>query len=448
MDNAGSDKKFQQDLSQTVAPLIINPLTRSAAMKIAVRVPDDAFPTIRGVPGNMISFRYYVQVIIDIQGKLSTNDRAFANTTAKSPRSPFTDAAMLPDPASEAHMTLWAPNCIDTSSLAQNKHAVRLKSELVVGTRDTARLPAAQTRAVSESPAMSGAQDSTMSRSGYAPSPTAAPYEAENGYHHPRCHHEATPRDEWDPYDHSNDQWGYDGYDYDQWYGYDHHSSYGYGYQGAAAAQHGHAPFGARPPHFDQPFDPSMYPQSASPIAPPEEERGLSEKERMRRHEAALQPSQPDGPSRAEQVPTAPSLLEDNEQLPLGPTSSAQSRHHAGVFTAPAPAYHESYDLSQSSVLATPVSTSAQDKQEMERLRHATLASFPSYGGISTADDQATASAPHENELDGDSEQRVLSENERATTDERAGASESTEPHEPVEQAAEEGPEALPRYER
>lgn len=66
-----SSSVFRKDLDQATAPLIIHPTTLGATITVSVRLPSSAFTTIRNIPGNMISFRYQVEVIVDLGGRLS-----------------------------------------------------------------------------------------------------------------------------------------------------------------------------------------------------------------------------------------------------------------------------------------------------------------------------------------------------------------------------------------
>ena len=85
LSNAGSVHVFRKDLSQVMVPLLVDPQTLNAEMTAKVRVPDDAFPTISNVPGAMISFRYYVEAVLDIQGKLAGLDRGFGSLQSGAP---------------------------------------------------------------------------------------------------------------------------------------------------------------------------------------------------------------------------------------------------------------------------------------------------------------------------------------------------------------------------
>jgi arrestin-related trafficking adapter 9 len=62
---------FRKDLNQTFASIIINHGTLAQTIKASLRVPVNSFPTITSVPGAMISFKYFVEVIVDLPGKLT-----------------------------------------------------------------------------------------------------------------------------------------------------------------------------------------------------------------------------------------------------------------------------------------------------------------------------------------------------------------------------------------
>ncbi|KAK1600578.1 arrestin [Colletotrichum navitas] len=62
---------FRKDLSQSVAPLIIDPATMETTVTASLKVPEDVFPTIKGVPGDMVSFKYQVEVLVDLGGRLA-----------------------------------------------------------------------------------------------------------------------------------------------------------------------------------------------------------------------------------------------------------------------------------------------------------------------------------------------------------------------------------------
>lgn len=77
----GGGGTFRKDLAQTVMPLIVDPNTLTTVVRANLRVPEDVFPTITSVPGGEVSFRYYVEVVVDLGGKLSGRDDLFSGST-------------------------------------------------------------------------------------------------------------------------------------------------------------------------------------------------------------------------------------------------------------------------------------------------------------------------------------------------------------------------------
>ncbi|KAI5779581.1 hypothetical protein EDC01DRAFT_621296 [Geopyxis carbonaria] len=69
---------FRKDLAQTICPLIIDPNTLTAVIRANLRVPEDVFPTIRNVPGGSVEFRYFVEVVMDLGGKLNGREDIFS----------------------------------------------------------------------------------------------------------------------------------------------------------------------------------------------------------------------------------------------------------------------------------------------------------------------------------------------------------------------------------
>ncbi|CAG9938380.1 unnamed protein product [Clonostachys rosea f. rosea IK726] len=133
MSSSGSKSIFRKDLDQNSAPLIIHPATLQTSVTVSVKIPDDSFPTIKGVPGNMIGFKYQVEVIVDLGGKLTnqlqgnrTSSRVgqsngwFENGNAYGPRR-------------------GSSTIIDTSPLRREKGVVSMTIETIVGTVDTSR---------------------------------------------------------------------------------------------------------------------------------------------------------------------------------------------------------------------------------------------------------------------------------------------------------------------
>lgn len=142
LSSAGSSHVFRKDLSQSFAPLIVDPRTRTAEVKASVRVPDEAFPTINSVPGAMISFKYYVEVVVDLQGKLTGLDKYFSNSGMMLgvPASYGTVPQLSkPEDATGGVFSAWGGHYLDTEPLRRDKGVVSCVFEVIVGTRDSDR---------------------------------------------------------------------------------------------------------------------------------------------------------------------------------------------------------------------------------------------------------------------------------------------------------------------
>ncbi|KAF1950735.1 hypothetical protein CC80DRAFT_426211 [Byssothecium circinans] len=294
LSSAGSSHLFRKDLSQSFAPLFVDPRTLTADVKCAVRVPDEAFPSISNVPGAMISFKYFVEVVVDIQGKLSGLDRMLPNTNAgvvSLPSGTSSGAARADDPTGSMFST-WGGNFADTDAIRREKGVISCLFEVIIGTKDSER-------------------NGKKKQQPQEPNPT---FDQQGNVH------EFPPGENRDFFGTGEQDGEY--YDYD--YRYDqngqHYDGYGYdnlywdapGYQ-ATEGTASHPPYSPPPP------------------PPPNNEEGLSEKERLRRAEARLLPSEPPGetesssPSAPTQAipPSAPVLPDDD--YPNPPYFTAES---------------------------------------------------------------------------------------------------------------------------
>ncbi|KAK7184130.1 hypothetical protein DPSP01_001230 [Paraphaeosphaeria sporulosa] len=266
LSSAGSSHLFRKDLSQSFAPLFVDPRTLTAEVKCSVRVPDEAFPTISNVPGAMISFRYFVEVVVDIQGKLSGLDRILPAAGLVPMSSNSGMAGLGPEDSNGSMFSSWGGNFADTDSIRREKGVVSSLFEVVIGTKD------------SEKNGKRKAQPTEV-----RPDVQEIPFEQT-----PSVGGEQQDQD-------------YYGYDQDGQY-YDN-----YAYDGV---------YDEAPGYHDSGSSQAPY------IPQAENEEGLSEKERIRRAEARLLPSQPPqegGPSAPSEIPrgippSAP-VLDDDEDL-------------------------------------------------------------------------------------------------------------------------------------
>src|SRR6201996_8470428 len=118
--SSGSFHIYRKLLDQNFSAIIIDDKTMTAEVKTSVSIPEDAFPTISTVPGAMISFKYYVEVICDIQGKLSAYDKYLPTPGASSLNGVRNNASMT----NGAHSGFHGWGFIDTEEIKREKSVV------------------------------------------------------------------------------------------------------------------------------------------------------------------------------------------------------------------------------------------------------------------------------------------------------------------------------------
>lgn len=140
LSSAGSSKLFRQDLNQTFTPLIIDPRSLTAILKTSIQVPEHVFPTISSTPGAMISFSYYLEVVIDLRGKPITQDRfiprlGMVNVVPGHGQGDPTINGVdgITNSATSGFCSL------DTSQMRREKGVVSSVFEVIVGTKDSNR---------------------------------------------------------------------------------------------------------------------------------------------------------------------------------------------------------------------------------------------------------------------------------------------------------------------
>jgi hypothetical protein len=325
---------FRKDLSQTFAPLIVDPVTMTATVKTSVRIPEDAFPTITRVPGGMISFHYYVEVVTDLRGKLAAQDRFLPRLNMVSGGSNFSTSGQIFAPADQTGSSItsnWAGNILDTDQIRREKGVVAMMFEVVVGTRDSTRRarqvadensPTAENLAESHPTGFDGVNESTNGHwEGGEDDYANGDYYPQDGYYDPE-----------EPY----------------WQEY--------------------------PATEDQPFQ-----SLGEVLQPPETQEPEDEKSRLRRAEEMLLPSRPPeegeaGPSTAVSVPTAPAWSEDDDlfgyQDPLDGNEMMPSDLPSGPSV-------ETIILGPSRPPAGQDQSHSDDKLELERQRLMMEASAP-----------------------------------------------------------------------
>nr|POE63488.1 ph-response regulator protein palf/rim8 [Quercus suber] len=269
LSGAGSSHVFRKDLSQTTVPLYVNPASLEAEINTKVRVPEEAFPTISTVPGGMISFKYYVEVVVDIQGKLASHDRSFGNLGGLTSSQPMM-GSMGTFEGSENERPSAMPfgsSIVDTAQIRRDKGVMTCTFEVVVGTRDSERRKGKR-----KLEAVPTSQETELHR--HSLQGNGAPEAVVEGNVDSEGHHQ----DQWVQYPPPDD-----------------------------AHMQGHWSMH----HHESDLYDDQYEELAQPVPIPQrpEESELSEKARMQRAEDRLLPSQP------------PDVDEDFRDRHIGPTA-------------------------------------------------------------------------------------------------------------------------------
>ena len=148
LSSSGTNRKFRINLAQEIAPLIVDPTTLTAVIEKSIRVPDELFPTISNVPGDLISFKYYLEVIIDIKGKLAESMSSILSrlsmmgTSASFDRSRAVNENFYEAPVS---LTLASNYIADTDQIKRHQSVIGLNFEIIVGTHDSKQSRARRT---------------------------------------------------------------------------------------------------------------------------------------------------------------------------------------------------------------------------------------------------------------------------------------------------------------
>lgn len=330
LSSAGSCSVFRKDLSQVFAPLIIDPGTLTASVTTSIRIPEDVFPTIKGVPYEMITFKYNIEVIVDLGGKLANQ----IQTSKMGPgAAPFVGN---PYEAGAASLASWSTSIIDTDRLRREKGVICVVDEVVVGTLDSSRLRGKSVKP----PASTRSQPYTPDQ--------RTPSHGGGGWPHPvTAEHDREPEsypEEYSPYP-------------------------------PEPASHHHHYWNIAP------TPPVSAPHYIPPPDPLPDDRTLTEKDRIRQAEQRLLPSQPPiaGPSSVpneniydadDQPPDAPPPLDPPDQA-AAPTAPSLDD------LAPPPQHQQG----------------TEDKQELERRRLLAEASAPPEFPDDYDDDNGESSA-------------------------------------------------------
>lgn len=128
-------ESFRKDLQQSILPLYVDPTTLLAEVNTSVRIPPDAFPTIVGCP--LVSFQYFVEVLVNLSGK--TVDIQGSNNHTNAPKLLENTGESMGTPTSEIDKfnftnTPERSTFINTDKFKRSKRFLQLNTEIIVGT--------------------------------------------------------------------------------------------------------------------------------------------------------------------------------------------------------------------------------------------------------------------------------------------------------------------------
>ena len=142
LSSAGSTRSFRQELAQIVAPIIIDPQSLTAVINTSIEAPPHLFPSITNVPGALVSFKYFVEIVVDLRGKLSGQDRLRPHLSiTNAPQHGYGDSKVSQWEGSDGVNYHSAPafNYIITDQLRRTRGTISTRTEIIVGSRDTRR---------------------------------------------------------------------------------------------------------------------------------------------------------------------------------------------------------------------------------------------------------------------------------------------------------------------
>lgn len=377
--SAGSSSLFRKDLAQTFAPILVDPVTLTVVVNASVRVPEDVFPTISGVPGEMISFKYHIEVVIDLGGKLAAHQRHVPRVGTVSLTSSFGTSNGRGD-GNPGMLTAWGGGIVETDHIRREKSVVVCLFEIIVGSTDSARKRRSGNSLIQNK--MTDWPEEALN------SPNTTHDQIYGESVGPTGHEEQFARDHQPPYQYYDQN-------YEQQYP-EYYLNEGYDYD----------------PNYDGYSE--NHPQLANsqihvPSPEVQDEESLNEKERARLAEERLLPSQPpQGPSSSRTVipPVAPFVLSDeNEDLYNAEDSGPRIPLNALHLEQPGSSFDQLPGPSAPTLedLTTNLGAhSMDDKQELERQRMLTEASAPldfrtdedDNGGEGSSGQQHESSAP------------------------------------------------------
>ncbi|RPA85633.1 hypothetical protein BJ508DRAFT_179184 [Ascobolus immersus RN42] len=124
---------FRKEISQRVLPLIVDPRTLTWTGSAKLRVPEDSFPTITSVPLGIVSFRYFIEVVVDLGGKISQREELFVPVNNQ----PTLPQIVTSTESASLEPSLLSATIIETDRIRREKSVKSCRFEVIVGTIDS-----------------------------------------------------------------------------------------------------------------------------------------------------------------------------------------------------------------------------------------------------------------------------------------------------------------------
>ncbi|KAK6354468.1 ph-response sensor protein [Orbilia blumenaviensis] len=146
---------FRKDLNQSITALIVDPRSLTTVIKTSVRIPGDAFPTISKVPQGVLEFTYFVEVVVDLGGKLASRNGV--------------GDVIMDGSTGEDLKRIQTEGIMETDRIRREKGVISCTFEVVVGTIDTGKRRRRKDDKSKETPAApASAQSHTSSGETYS----------------------------------------------------------------------------------------------------------------------------------------------------------------------------------------------------------------------------------------------------------------------------------------
>ncbi|KAL2040227.1 hypothetical protein N7G274_007130 [Stereocaulon virgatum] len=142
LSSAGSSRVFRQDLNQIFAPIIVQGTCLDQVINTSIQAPFDLFPTISCVPGAMISFEYYVEIVVDLRSRTGSQDRILDQLSITNmPQHGYGDPRISKFEGVDGISYHSTPgfNYLITDQLRRTKGVIFTKTKIIIGTRDSGR---------------------------------------------------------------------------------------------------------------------------------------------------------------------------------------------------------------------------------------------------------------------------------------------------------------------